>query len=314
MIGDGMGFNHLKAANVKNPFVDFPYHGEVTHCSLSGITDSAAAATTMATGEKTLNGHLGLDAQGKPLTTILERAKKQKWATGLVTTTEITHATPAGFAAHVRDRENAMGVAHDYLEKTQPDLLLGGGRKFFTELGLPAELGRGILWRGYWVFNDLRDAKRSPARRLGLFAPSHMTWEMERRKTSEPSLGAMTESALDYLGQRQPFFLMIEGGRIDHGAHENNVEHMKPEVVEFARAAAQVFKWAKKQQRVLLLVTADHETGGLNERDATFVFSTDKHTDRPVPIFGYGEYASVLEPTQDNRAVYWIMRHALDGQ
>src|SRR5262249_21144806 len=146
-IGDGMGEAQVKAGG--QPFPKFPYQGFVTTCSLSGITDSAASATTMATGEKTLNGRIGLSAKGEALPTILELAAASGRATGLLTTTEITHGTPAPFAAHQMSRESADAIAQEYLTQSRPNLLLGGGKKFFPEALLAHS--------GYQVVENFRD-------------------------------------------------------------------------------------------------------------------------------------------------------------
>ena len=328
MIGDGFGPIQLEATFPKTkentpPFSLFPNRGQLTHCSFSGVTDSAAAATAMASGIKTNNRKIGLTKKNLPVKTILEIAKeKGKW-TGLVTNTEITHATPASFAAHQKSRYDAVEIARDYINLTRPNILLGGGRKYFSKIGLPVKWGKitPFEWGGYQVVRSqlaLRKAIKNPKTNyiLGIFSNEHMEYEKFRKKISifyaQPSLSQMATETLKFLS-RNPngFFLMIEGGRIDHAGHKNDLSRLVWEVKEFANTIDLVMKWAKKNPNTLLLVTADHETGGLKREKDGFHWTTIGHTATPVWIWGMGPNSDTIKETQDNRAVFHILNQAM---
>jgi alkaline phosphatase len=328
VLGDGFGPLHLKAmlqetGKKDTVFASLPHRGEMTHCSLSGVTDSAASATAMATGFKTLNAVISVSAKEKPLKTILEMAQDLGKKTGLVTNTEITHATPACFAAHQPQRKMATAIASDYLNKSKPDLLVGGGRRYFQTLGLNKK-GRKkpYAWQGYQVVGSMKSferAARLPQNKiLALFAENHMDYERDRRwvakRKRQPALHELTKVSLKFLSQEDKgFFLMVEGGRIDHASHANDLERMVGEVEEFSRTVSLIFSWARENPETLVLVTADHETGGLVFGDTGFAFTTNQHTAAAVTLWGYGPNSDVIKKTQDNRAVFHILANALAG-
>ncbi|MFQ6088816.1 MAG: alkaline phosphatase [Candidatus Methanofastidiosia archaeon] len=276
MIGDGMGDAHLRMASLysgKELFIDtLPILSKVkTNSFDSEITDSAAAATAMATGYKTNNNMISMSSDGTPLKTILELAKEKGKSTGLVTTTRITHATPAAFAAHNVSRYNEEEILKDYLEN-EVDVLFGGGLEYF----LSGERKDGIDYlekfreKGYEVLrtrNELLSADTSQdAKLLGLFAKSHMSYVFEN--SSQPTLSEMTKVALERLSKDEDgFLLMIEGGRIDHASHENDALKAIEEILAFDEAVGVAIEFAKSERDVLLIVTADHETGGLELGD-----------------------------------------------
>jgi alkaline phosphatase len=235
------------------------------------VTDSAAAATAMATGRLTKNDYVGVTAGGVPMGTVLEAAKFQKqMATGLVVKCRITHATPAGFSAHVMDRDDESRIAAQQLG-LQPDLMFGGGTDYFLaeSAGGKRKDKRDLLAEaraaGYQVIGtseELSGRLRLPV--LGLFAASGMHYEIDRPTTKEPSLEEMTRRALQLLSQRdEGFFLMVEGSEIDHTAHANDGGALVPEVLCHDAAFAAAIEFAKRDGRTLVVSTSDHETGGL---------------------------------------------------
>jgi alkaline phosphatase len=264
-----------------------------TSPSFGLVVDSAASATAMACGELTLNGRIAMDAKGSPLSTVLERAAERGWATGLVTSTRITHATPACFAAHVPSRVNEREIARQLVD-SPVDLLLGGGFSEFLGEGRTAgeSLGAGVYGaetRGAAGEDDLlvraRATKRNvlgtkadletapPGDRiLGLFAPSHLPYVVDRDELGcdqIPTLAEMTGAALVRLSRRGSFFLMVEGGRIDHAAHMNDAASMVHEEVAFDEAIGTVLDFlASYEGEAVLLVTGDHETGGFSLADS----------------------------------------------
>jgi alkaline phosphatase len=235
------------------------------------ITDSAAGVTAYASGIRTRNRVLGLDPEMRPVATILEGAHAKGMSTGLVATSRITHATPAGFAAHVPERNNEDQIAAQELEH-RVDVLLGGGRRFFVPGGSGGsrtdsrDLIAEARQHGYTVLEkrgDLRAALRTPV--LGLFTPDHMSYEIDRDTLAEPSLAEMARTAIALLSRNpKGFFIMIEGSRIDHAAHQNDPATHARDVLAYDDAVKVALDFARHDRHTLVVSVADHETGGLS--------------------------------------------------
>ncbi len=278
LIGDGFGPAYATMARVAagRPLaLDAILAGTVsTAATSSEVTDSAAGATAFSCGIKTYNGAIGVDATGAPCLTVLEAAEAAGLATGLVTTTRLTHATPAAFAAHVAGRDEEAEIAVQLLA-AGVDVLFGGGLRFFTPEAAYGsrsdgrDLTREALERGYAVATDRAGwdgLQTTPA--LALLAPDHLAYELDRDETDEPSLAELTRRALDLLsaaddGRERGFFLMLEGGRIDHAGHANDPAAALGDVLAFDAAVAEVLDFARRDTQTLVIATADHETGGL---------------------------------------------------
>ena len=282
VIGDGMGAEHRKAARWatvgetgKLSTDDMPASGLLqTHSADNVIADSAAATTAMATGVKTNNGVLGLDANLGYVSTILEKAKRQGKRVGLVTTTHITHATPAAFAAHIEDR-NLMRKIAEQLLTTGVDILLGGGEDEFlpaSDNGCFPEAGerddgRNVINEAIAIgyvyvcepssFEFLETS--STLQLIGLFADEGMT------RPYSPSLAEMTQKAMDILSQNSSgFFLVVEGGQIDWASHNNDAKNAISDTIGLDEAVEVAKQFASKANDTLIIVTADHETGGMS--------------------------------------------------
>lgn len=277
MIGDGMGFDHMSVARYckgQQMHMDkLPYTGYMTtHSSDSYVTDSAAAGTAIATGYKTYNGAISYTPDDRKPTTLLEAAQKQNKKVGLVSTTRLTHATPASFAAHVDDRDKENEIAEQILNKNI-DVLLGGGWRHFLprKAGGRREKGSNLIkkaWKqDYKVVNNryaLHYKAQKADKILGLFSKSHMSYELDRNPEQTPSLAEMTDVALKNLSQdKDGFFLMVEGGRIDHASHGNDAATMVEDLLAFDQAVKEAQKFVEEHPDTLLIVTSDHETGGL---------------------------------------------------
>ncbi|MBN1802406.1 MAG: alkaline phosphatase [Candidatus Lokiarchaeota archaeon] len=268
MIGDGLGFNQMELVRLIEfgkegslSLENLSYHLNVTTSSANNeITDSAAAATAMATGYKTDNGMISVSPYNSVLETILEISKANNKLTGVVTTTEITHATPAAFMSHVTSRDNYFEIARQIVEKSDVDAVLGGGFTRFRQTDLDS-----LEINGYNIVINRSSMLNSYSNKLfGLFSDGHQPYEIDRDVDMTPSLSEMTMKALDILDTNIfGFFLMVEGGRIDHACHENNKFNAAFEAIEFINAVNQVISYLGSRQDVLLIVTADHETGGL---------------------------------------------------
>lgn len=275
LIADGMGpaYASLARGVAGRPLAldSIVVGSSSTGAADSPVTDSGAAATALACGVHTLNQAIGVCPAGLPRRSVLEAAESRGMATGLVATSRITHATPAAFAAHVPHRNDEDAIAAQMLERGIEVLLGGGARHFLPEgAGGRRRDGRDLVEearrRGVTFVAD-RDALRGagPGPVLGLFAASHMSYALDRDPAREPSLPEMARAAIERLA-RDPdgFFLMVEGSRVDHAGHVNDAASAAREAIEFDEAVAAALAFARADGRTLVVVTADHETGGLS--------------------------------------------------
>ena len=282
MIGDGMGPSHVQIAwlyatrqlgknLVMTEIIDKGQTAYLINDTAdSTVTESAAAAVQMATGVKALARAIGIGPDGKVLKTILEMAKEKGKATGLVTTSGITDATPAAFVAHVGHRSKEDVIA-EQLIKSNVNILFGGRKDFFipeTEKGKRKD-GRNLLMEagqnGYIIVETAEEMKKAQAEKiLGLFNKENMLFEIDRKESLEPSLAEMTAKAIEVLQRnKEGFFLMVEAGRIDHAAHHHDISAVISDTLAFDEAIKVVYDFQKNCPDTLLIVTADHETGGL---------------------------------------------------
>lgn len=321
VIGDGMGFEQVRAASYYHAgteealaFHELPHRGEVTTDSASiFVTDSAAAGTAMATGVKVYNGVISVrrPGDGAALETILEYHRAQGRGAGLVTTTYATHATPAAFAAHEEDRGNTAEIAVDCFTETQPDVILGGGGN-----GVSRELAESS---GYTVVTTRAElealATGQVARISGQFGTTHLPYEVDGLGDL-PHLSEMTRVAVEILANDSDgFFLMVEAGRIDHAGHANDLAANIGETLELSRTVAWLHDWAEADGETLLVVTSDHETGGMevlaNRGEGVLPdvgWSSTGHTRANVPIYAVGPGADGVTGSIDNTDIYWLMR------
>jgi len=348
MIGDGMGFEHVKAASLyaygKEGGLSFEqyYRGEMTTHSANSYrvsyhaTDSAAAVTAMATGQK-VNNDVISERSRQPIKTILEHLKEQGKATGLITTVPITHATPAGFGAHSRTRSNYRDIANDYLTQTRPNILFGAYYK--NGRGMTAEKakqgGYAVAATRQQMLDMVGPIDKNSTEvffLVGLFSPEEMPWEYDYyhppvilfpleeiidvpNYDTIPHLSEMTSAALIVLdNDPNGFFLMVEGGKIDWAGHDNIIEHSIFETLEFDRAFRRVMDWAKDRDETLIVVTSDHECGGLwvvkNNRRGFMpevFWGSTKHTGANVPIYVVGQGAEEFVGVIDNTDIFKII-------
>lgn len=279
LIGDGMGVSYTSAyrlfadnptTKVIEPTVfDQLLVGSATTYpddDSENVTDSAAAATALASKIKTFNGAIGVDKQRQPVTTLLELAKEKGYSTGIAVTSQINHATPAAFVAHADSRLSYDDIANQYVDSTingkpKVDLMLGGGRNYFIrkDRNLIAELKQ----KNYSYvddFNKLGELEKLPA--IGLFANVGMPAALG---SDHPfRLADMTDRALSILSGKSPFFLMLEASQIDWCGHANDIACAMAEMRDMAEAMARIKVFIDKHPNTLLVVTADHSTGGLS--------------------------------------------------
>lgn len=348
-IGDGMGEQHRLAAKLSSvgdsgllAMDDMKVLGYArTKSAGDSVTDSAAAGTSISAGVKTMNKVIGLNKQLRFVPTILEEAKRKGKTGGLVTTTHITHATPAAFAAHVEDR-NLMTVIAAQMLDADVDVLLGGGEdEFFpsTENGCFPEPGERYDGRNlvneavaagykyvcdYCSFSAVDPALTSKL--LGLFADEGMT------RPFSPSLAEMTKLAIDILSKSpNGFFLMVESGQIDWASHDNDISNAISDTLALDKAVEVAKSFAALNNDTLVIVTADHETGGLevaispkqapkgaqaiktsNGRQFYASWSSTNHTAINVPVTAMGPSAEMLKGVYENTHIYDVMLKAFN--
>ncbi len=321
MIGDGMGLTQVTAGmyaqTEKLNLEKFPITGLIkTHSAKNLITDSAAGATAFACGCKTYNGAIGMTVKKAPCPTILEQAEAYGLATGLVATSTITHATPASFIAHVEQRKYMEAIAAFFLQ-TELDLLIGGGMNHFTKRADQRNLYQEFQTKGYQV----SDFSIQPLQQCTLNAQRPFVWfSAEAHPVSVEDgrvyLPPAARIAPEFLSQRSEkgFFLMIEGSQIDWACHDNKGELAIKEMLDFDAAIGEVLRFAEKDGNTLVIVTADHETGGmtlLRGADSGSLkpkFTTDYHTASLVPVFAYGPGAEKFSGLYDNTDIYFKIR------
>ena len=312
MIGDGMGYAQIEATNDffggSLSFESFPNQAQgITNNIYGELTDSAAAGTALATGFKVANSVISMQypGDGSELLTLLEYAKDKGKSVGLVSTAYLTHATPACFGAHVSDRNNTTDIASDYLSQTLPNVLFGGGGNGLTVTDT-ANAGY-VVVTNMNDFNLLDTTKSYVSAQFGF---DHMPYKYDYVGTDPyaypyPLLSEMVIKAIDILDNNENgYFLMVEGGRIDHACHDNNLERCVWETRDFSFAVQAAVNLAGSN--TLILVTADHETGGLhfNETSGVWEFSTTGHTAVNVPVYAIGPNADLVNGTMDNTDMF----------
>jgi alkaline phosphatase len=331
LIGDGMGKEQVRAASIYGfgtagqlSFEDLPYQASVLTDTADGlVTDSGAAITAMVTGQKVNYRVLSraIPGDGADLETILESVQEMGWATGVVTTTYYSHATPAGLMAHADDREDYGNIARQILE-TMPTVLLGAAKHI---QGPDAEAA------GYEVVNNRDEMLALPIIPdfpvFGLFGVDHMPYVFDGLG-DYPKLWEMTDTAIKLLSQDPDgFFLMVEGGKIDLACHDADLERAIWETLAFSQAVEVALRFANEHlDETIVIVTADHETGGLEIQTdngkgqlPTVVWTTaldngrTTHSGKPVPYYGLGVGADPFSLQIDNTEIYDLMWGAVVG-
>jgi len=321
LIGDGMGVSQIYAGYTVSRGVlnlnQFKSIGFIsTHSATDYITDSGAGGTALATGKKTYNGAIGVDADTIPVASILELAEDRNMSTGLVSTSAITHATPASFIAHQASRNNYEQIAADFL-KTDIDVFIGGGYNHFAKRSDQVNLLNELRSKGYQVVTRSDSVPLITRGKLAaLTAPEHHPSILQGRGNMLPEA---TSTAIRLLSQnRKGFFLMVEGSQIDWGGHANNADYVVSEMLDFDAAIGKALEFAMADGNTLVIVTADHETGGmslvggdLSNGSLTAKFTSADHTGVMVPVFAWGPGASSFQGIQDNTDIFEKMSQLL---
>jgi alkaline phosphatase len=317
LIGDGTGLNQITLSRMaisgvnSRLYIDqLPYSGiSLTHSADDIITDSAAAATAWATGTKTKNKFISVTPNEKVLTSLTEAIFKKGYLSGIVATSSITHATPAAFYAHVNNRYKEKKIASQ-LQNSNINIAFGGGLNFFDL----SETNDQIKY--IYDLDELKNINTSSKRIIGLFDNDGI-----RRSPDRPSQQLMTKKALDILAKRtvecSGFFLMTEGSQIDWASHDNDASRMITEFRDFDLSIKSAVEFINTRDDTLLIVTADHETGGLQilkeDNDSVHIqWGTGSHTGIPVGVFSYGPGAELFTGTMDNTEIHTKILEVID--
>ena len=325
MIGDGMGLGQITAGMYANGnrlnLEKFPIVGlQKTYAYNNLITDSAASATAIACGVKTYNAAIGVNKDTVPVQSILEEAAIKGLKTGLIATSTIVHATPAAFISHQPMRSMYEYIAEDFLSG-DIDLFIGGGYKFFnSQRTAEDDLIPKFLRKGFTVSSianeELEDINLSEVNKLAYFTANDSPIPKATGRDYLPKASIIGANFLNR-HKKQGFFLMIESSQIDWGGHSNDTKYIITEVKDFDKAIGKILEFAKKDKETLVIVTADHETGGfaINPKSRMDsirgAFTNTYHTGTMVPVFAYGPGSELFSGIYENTAIYHKMRKAL---
>lgn len=320
LIGDGMGLSQVSAAiyykDGKPNFERFHTIGLIKTSSASDlVTDSASGATVFSTGVKTYNGAIGVDKDTIPLPTIVEHLSKRGLATGIIATSSIQHATPASFYAHVKSRSLYEDIT-TFAPNSGVNFFAGGGLKFFKKRKDGKDLLAEMKAKGYEVITDQLPITPGENNELILLAENGMPKMSEGRGDFLPNA---TKLALEKLSKNEKgFFLMVEGSQIDWGGHDNDADYLIAELLDFDKTLGVALDFATQNGETLVIVTADHETGGYtlasDGNDYNKIkpsFSTTGHSGTMVPVFAEGPGASLFNGIYESIEIYHKMMELL---
>jgi len=315
-----MSFAHVQAGMLASDtplnIEQFRHIGFIQTSSADAfVTDSGAAGTALATGVKTNNGFIGMDPDQNPVKSILHIASDNGLSTGVVVSCAVTHATPAAFIANQPSRNMAEAIALDYLS-SGVDVFIGGGRNHFEN----REDGRNLLDElesaGYQMAYSMDEVMGVSSGRLaGLVAEGHPPRYSENRGNMLPDGTGVTINILNE--NRKGFFLMVEGAQIDWGGHANDIDYIVNETIDFDRAVGKALEFARKDGETLVIVTSDHDTGGMalhgfdpETGEITAGWTTGGHTGLMQPVFAWGPGSEAFTGIYENTGIFDKMLEA----
>lgn len=324
MVGDGMGITQISSGLYSNSnklnlerIKTIGLHKSYSYDEL--ITDSAAGATAFSCGVKTYNGAIGVGPDTIPVQTILEEAELKGLKTGMVATSTIEHATPASFAAHNKYRKNYEEIALDYLD-SGCEIIIGGGQKSFDRREMDERnLSDEFTKKGYTVVSHvdktIDEIDMTDVEKLVFYtADSSPLPVAQGRDYLKPA----SLLSIDHLNKNneEGFFLLIEGSQIDWGGHANDANMIITEMIDFDNTIGAVLDFAERDGNTLVVITADHETGGFaiqkdsKMNDLKTAFTSDYHTADLIPVFAFGPGEEDFNGFYENTELYHKMRAA----
>ncbi len=314
LIGDGMGLSQLSAAfyygNTEPSLAEFVEIGLInTSSSKHKITDSSAGATAFACGEKTYNGAVGLSSDSMVIPNLVELLSERGYKTGVISTSSVTHATPAAFYSHVENRGMEEEIAKQLVD-SDIDFFAGGGTDYFTNRSDSLNLFTDLEKNGFSINPDIDLTEADENTKYGfIFSANGMPSMNDNRGDFLPNY---TEFALKYFTKsRASFFLMVEGSQIDWAGHSNDADYLITEMLDFDKTVGVALEYAKRMGNTLVIVLADHETGGFalapdngDYAKITPVFATTGHSTTLIPVFAYGPESETFKGIYQNNEIF----------
>ena len=321
MIGDGMGLEQLSTAWIVNNrhlniTDNFPYVGlQWTYSANKLVTDSAAAGTALATGSKTNNGMIATSPDGQPLETLSEYAKSKGMKTGTSVVCRVCDATPAVFSTHHANRDSLYNIMAQFVD-SELDFLFGGGLKWWENRPDGRDLTAEAEAKGYTVVKDmagLMAVEEGPV--IALIAEKELPPALDRGTDHQESV----KKALELMGgHKKGFFLMVEGSCIDDWCHANKVGYAVEEILDFDRTVGAVLEWAARDGETLVIVTADHSTGGMTllggkvaEQRVAVNYANTGHNGVALPVYAWGPGAEKFVGIYENAVLSQMIKEIL---
>lgn len=323
MIGDGMSLMHVYTAWTANRGRLWLDNAEAvglskTYCLDKLITDSGAGGTALSSGQKTNYHCVGVDSLGKPLESLCTLAHQLKKSAGIAVTCRLWDATPADFCCHNVDRENKLDLIADYVD-ADVDYVFGGGAKLFVNRPDKRNIFEELKKKGFQLpttYGELEKIKTG--RVFAVPYPKDTPLPKERGDL----LARVSIKGMNLLNQNHNgFFMMIEGSQLDDYGHTNNLDLLMQEMLDFDQTVGEVMKWAAKEKGTLVIVTADHETGGLTLLGGSIAqgtvqcrFSTNSHSGVMVPVYAFGPGSHLFTGLYENTAIYDKIKFLLEKE
>ncbi|MDD5876645.1 MAG: alkaline phosphatase [Prevotellaceae bacterium] len=321
MIGDGMSLAHMYTAWTANRgqlwLENAQYTGlSKTWCTNRLVCDSGSGGTALATGQKTCYHAVGTDPQGNPLTTLCDLAKAKGKSAGIAVTCRLWDATPCDFSCHNLDRDKEQELIGDY-PTSGLDYAFGGGAKYFTNRADGRDIFKELEANGYHVSRTWDDLAAWKSGKV--FA---VPYDVDTPLPDERGdlLARASLKGIELLNQnRNGFFMMVEGSQLDDYGHFNQLDLLMKETLDFDQTIGKMMKWAAQDGETLVVVTADHETGGLtlvegnkDEGKVTCCFSTKSHSGVMVPVYAFGpgseQFSGIMENTDIFKKIKALMK------
>lgn len=321
MIGDGMSLMHVYSAWTANRGKLYLENCEVTglsktYCANKLVTDSGAGGTAMAIGQKTNYHSVGVDVNGNPQPSLIKLAKQKGMSAGVSVTCRLWDATPADFCCHNTDRDNEDEIIADYVN-CEADYVVGGGAKKFENRKDGRNIFKELEQKGYQVARSWEECKNLKSGKIFAVTDSVDTPLPAERgdRLAQSSL-----KGIELLNQNpNGFFMMIEGSQLDDYGHFNDLDLLMQETHDFDRTVGKILEWAAKDGETLVVVTADHETGGLTlidgDKDKGEIkckFSTTGHSGVMVPVYAFGPGAELFTGIYENTDIFHKIKSLLN--
>jgi len=321
MIGDGMGLSQLSSAYYygkgKSNFSRFKEIGLInTSSSSHKITDSGAGATAFACGKKSYNGSIGVNSDSLSIPNIVELLSFKMYNTAVIASSSVTHATPASFFSHVKSRSMQYDIAHQLVD-SDIDFFAGGGMKYFNKRPDSVDLLPNLKENGFII--NTNDSILYPDNKYGfILADNGMLSMLDGRGDFLPDYTSM---AINYLHDKnENFFIMIEASQIDWGGHAMNSDYLIGELLDFDKTIGLVMDYAEDHPNTLVIVLADHETGGfsLSPDDGDYgkikpAFSNSGHSTTLIPVLTYGKGSENFKGIYQNNEIFHKMLELTDN-